>query len=48
MLIFYRIGNCNLAQKRAQGSEITRADERSLSQSHQAAAHAIKHPLGNL
>jgi hypothetical protein len=48
MLIFYRIGGCDLVQKNVQGSEIADANARLLCHSHQAAACPIKHPLRNL
>lgn len=48
MLIFYRIDECDLAQKETQGSQTRHANLRLLTQAHQAAASAIKHPLRNL
>jgi hypothetical protein len=48
MLIFYRIGDCDLMQKDMQGSEIRHTDDRMLRQTHQTTAGAIKHPLGDL
>jgi len=48
MLIYYRIGARDLAQKYSQRTKICYADDGLLRQAHQAAACPIKHPLRDL
>lgn len=47
MLIFYRMGLCDLVEKDLQGSKIGHADDRQLTQAHQATLRPVKHPLGD-